>query len=243
MTITIDDFLGGKIKLAQEKEGYRVTSDSVLLASAVQVKENETVLDVGTGNGVVLFCLAARQKNLQMTGMDIQPDLIKLAQENNRINDKDINFVIDDVLAKKGIIHGLQFHHVVTNPPFYREGCARLNEQQKIAFHESIPLEKWIRFCLKHIRAGGTFTMIHQMTALPDILSCLKQTKLGGVEVIPLVKDSISPAKRVIVRGILGSKKPFLLRNPFVLHKENECDYTAKAEQILRHGVALDDVL
>ena len=65
MTITIDDFLGGKIKLAQEKEGYRVTSDSVLLASAVQVKENETVLDVGTGNGVVLFCLDLTELNRQ----------------------------------------------------------------------------------------------------------------------------------------------------------------------------------
>lgn len=242
MTVTIDDFLGGKVRLKQDKEGYRATSDSVLLASAVRAKEGESVLDVGTGNGVVLFCLNARVANLKMTGLDIQPDLISLAEQNNDLNAGKALFVLGDVSQKTTKLHGQQFHHVVTNPPFYKDGHVRLNEQQKIAFHEQIPLKKWIHFCVKHIRAGGTFTLIHQMEALPEILNALSETAVGAIEVIPLVKDIKTPAKRIIVRGKMGSKKPFILKGPFVLHTDNGRDYTNEADLILRQGVALDDV-
>lgn len=241
MTITIDDFLGGKVKLAQSKDGYRSTSDSVLLASAVSAKSGEHVLDVGTGNGVVLFCLAARVSGLKMTGLDVQSDLLDLALKNNEINNQAIRFVLDDISKKETLIHGEQFHHVVTNPPFYRDGRGRMNEQQRIAFHETISIEKWIRFCAKHIRAGGTFTLIHQMDALPEILTAIQKTSLGAVEVFPLVKDLNTPAKRIIVRAKLGSKKPFVLHNPFVLHQEDGQSYTQKAEGILRFGKSLNE--
>lgn len=243
MTVTVDDFLGGKIKLAQLKDGYRATSDSVLLASAVQVKKGESVLDVGTGNGVVLFCLSAREKDLKMTGVDIQPELIELAKKNEELNHVSAEFIVDDISKKTSLIHARQFNHVVTNPPYYADGRVRENKQQQIAFHEVIKVDKWISFCLKHIRAGGTFTMIHQMTALPDILTALNRSALGAIEVIPLVKDISTPAKRVIVRGRLGSKKPFILRNPFVLHAENKRDYTSNVEAVLRNGLPLDAVL
>ena len=243
MKTTIDDFLGGKVKLAQGVDGYRSTSDSVLLASAVLAKKGETVLDVGTGNGVVLFCLSARIDGLEMTGLDVQSELLELAEKNNEINDKSVQFIEDDILNKESKIKSLQFHHVVTNPPFYPEPHARFNEQQRVAFHETISVDKWIRFCVKHVRAGGTFTMIHRMEALPDILMALQKTALGAIEVIPLVKDLKTPAKRVIVRGKLGSKKPFQLKNPFVLHVDGKNIYTESAEAVLRYGKALDEVL
>ena len=39
MKVSIDNFLGGKVKLKQSIDGYRATSDSVLLASAIMAKE------------------------------------------------------------------------------------------------------------------------------------------------------------------------------------------------------------
>lgn len=242
MEITVDDFLNGKVRLAQYKEGYRSTSDSVLLSSAVCAKKGETVLDVGTGNGVVLFCLAERVSELDLLGIDIQDDLISLANKNNEINNRQIRFVCGDIFQKPSLIKNMQFHHVVTNPPFYTESHARLNIQQRIAFQERVPLNKWIRFCIKQVRASGTFTMIHRMEALPEILNTLFETAIGGIEVIPLVKDLKTPAKRVIVRGKLGSKKPFLLKNPLVLHGDSQKGYTEPVDAILRAGASLDEV-
>ena len=40
-TITKDDFLGGKVKVLQPKNGYRAGGDAVLLAASVEAKSGQ----------------------------------------------------------------------------------------------------------------------------------------------------------------------------------------------------------
>ena len=62
MNFTEDKFLGNKVLLLQSEDGLRATSDSVLVAALVPVKEGETVLDIGAGNGIIGCCINARVK-------------------------------------------------------------------------------------------------------------------------------------------------------------------------------------
>ena len=41
---TLDNFLGGKLKIYQFKEGYRAGHDSVLLASSIKATEGDLCL-------------------------------------------------------------------------------------------------------------------------------------------------------------------------------------------------------
>ena len=91
-----DAFLGGKIKLKQSMHGLRATSDSVLVAAAVQAKPNDTILDVGAGNGVIGLCVAARVP-VKITALEIQEDLVSLIQENAVLNDKKITVIRNDI--------------------------------------------------------------------------------------------------------------------------------------------------
>lgn len=243
MTISTDNFLDGKVRLRQSEKGYRATSDSVLLASAVLAKPGQTVLDVGCAGGVVSFCLNVRVPNLKLTGVDIQESLISMAKENNLLNEKEIVFFKADILKKCPLLNGMQFDHVVTNPPFYANGCGRNNKEQDVAFHEKESVEKWIRCCAKYVKAKGSLTLIHRVEALPEILNALQKTSLRGIQVIPFVKNFNTNPKRVIVRAFLGSKKPFEMTAPFVLHENEGNGYTAQAEGILRFGKSLDEFL
>jgi len=61
MTETTEDkFLGGSLSLLQPKTGYRAGADPVLLASAVDALATQSVLELGCGVGVALFCLMQR---------------------------------------------------------------------------------------------------------------------------------------------------------------------------------------
>ena len=237
----IDAFLGGKVQLKQGDHGLKGTSDSVLLAAAVSAKSGETVLDVGTGNGIISLCLSARVSGLKFTGIDCQSDLLLLAKENAEFNRVKFTPVLADISAIPSPIHGEQFHHVVTNPPFYTEPHRRKDSQQAIACHQKLPLSMWLKFCLRHVRAKGSLTLIHRIEALPEILSVLSG-KLGALEVIPVASKENEPAKRIIVRGRMNSRKAPCLYPPLIMHKKNG-ERTVTAEQILRCGLGIDAVL
>ncbi len=234
---TMDDFLGGRIRLKQEKSGLRATSDSVLLASSVVAKTHESVLDVGTGNGVVALCIGSRIKDLALTGFELQPELVALARENASFNRIPLEVIQGDVLKRCPELHSRQFHHVVTNPPFYTEDHVRQNPQQKTAYNQMVSLSDWLSFCLRHVRAKGTLTLIHRTEALSEILSVLSP-KLGGLEIIPIQPRSDRSGKRVIIRGIMGSKKPLSVLPALVLH-EMTGERTTRAEDIMRRGAPL----
>ena len=232
--VTLDDFLNGKIKLRQSVKGLRATSDAVLVAAAVKAKKNESVLDVGAGNGVIGLCIGARV-SVALTALEIQENLIQLIQENAALNDLKITVIRTDLFNANDPLKGKQFNHVVTNPPFYEPtGRARANKEQAMAYMANFNLDKWLVYCLKHLRSKGTFTMIHRPELLGQILMILEQ-KLGAIEIIPIYAKAGQPAKRIIVRGVLGSHKPTALLSGIALHTQTDKP-TVKATRVLRHA-------
>ena len=232
--VTTDDFLNGKVKLRQSVKGLRATSDAVLVAAAVKAKANDSVLDVGAGNGVIGLCIGARVP-VQVTALEIQENLVQLIQENAALNDRKITVIRTDLFQHTDPLKGKQFHHVVTNPPFYdTTGNARSNQEQALAYTANFNLEKWLVYCLKHIRAKGTFTLIHQPDKIGQILMILEQ-KLGNVEIIPIYSKVGQSAKRIIIRGTLGSNKPTQILPGIVLHTQTNKP-TSCATRVLRNA-------
>ncbi len=235
--VTTDNFLNGKVKLRQSVKGLRATSDAVLVAAAVKAKNNNSVLDVGAGNGVIGLCIAARVP-VQVTALEIQENLVQLIQENAALNDRKITVIRTDLFQRTDPLKGKQFHHVVTNPPFYdNTGKSRSNQEQAKAYVSDFNLDKWLIYCLKHIRSKGTFTMIHRPEMLGEILMILEQ-KLGAIEIIPIYSKIGQPAKRIIIRGILGSNKPTTLCQGIVLHTQADKP-TSSATKVLRNAQEL----
>ena len=235
--VTTDDFLNGKVKLRQSVKGLRATTDAVLVASAVLAKKNESLLDVGAGNGVIGLCVSARVP-VQLTALEIQENLVQLIQENAELNDRKITVIRMDLFQQIDPLKDKQFHHVVTNPPFYdTTGAARSNKEQATAYMANFDLDKWLVYCLKHIRAKGTFTMIHRPEMLGEILMILEQ-KLGGIEIIPIYSKAGQTAKRVIIRGQLGSNKSTSICPGIVLHTQDDKP-TSSATRLLKKGVSL----
>jgi tRNA1(Val) A37 N6-methylase TrmN6 len=110
---------------------------------------------------------------------------------------------------------------VLTNPPFHEAGTARIAAAREVA--HVMPaggLDAWIKAALARLGAQGRIVMIHRADALPAILSSLDR-RFGGVQVIPVLPRADRAATRVLVTGVRGSRAPFVLRPPLVLHEEN----------------------
>ena len=52
-----DAFLGGRLRIAQPRAGYRAGIDPVLLAASIPARAGQNVLDLGCGSGIAALCL------------------------------------------------------------------------------------------------------------------------------------------------------------------------------------------
>ena len=59
---TVDELLGGRVKIFQKEKGYRFSVDALLLAHFVRVKKGDLIVDLGTGSGVIAIIMAQRKE-------------------------------------------------------------------------------------------------------------------------------------------------------------------------------------
>ncbi len=86
----------GHVFLVDEKV-YEPAEDTLLLAENLKVEENEVVLDVGTGCGILAVLVAKKARKVVAT--DINPYAIKCAEKNARMNsvEEKIEFRLGDL--------------------------------------------------------------------------------------------------------------------------------------------------
>lgn len=238
---TEDYLLDKRVKIFQPLEGYRASTDAVLLASLVsKIKKGDNILDVGSGTGAISLCLAERLQDFDITikGLEQQSLLAELANLSAEANGFDfLSFDNENIFEAKHQF--CSFAHVITNPPYSEHDMPSPNASKAAAhnFGEA-DLQAWINFCIKMIKPQGYFYMINRAEALADILAAIKG-KLGEIVVIPLYSKSGQDAKRVLIKARKDSKKALVVSQGLVVHDE-QGGYTSRAHGILRDGKSLD---
>jgi tRNA1(Val) A37 N6-methylase TrmN6 len=234
---TSDRFLDGRIIARQSAESFRSGLDAVMLAAAVPAAAEDDALELGSGAGVASLCLGARCSSVRITGLELLPDLVMLANENAHANGMDgrVRFIAGDALAPPSELRR-DFNHVFANPPFHdHEGARSPNSDRAAALGDEGRLGEWLLSGLRRVRSQGTFTIILRADRLGEALGHLPER---GIVVLPLWPRSDAPAKRVIVQVRKDSRVPFALLPGLVLH-ESDGRYTAAADAILRGGGSL----
>ena len=136
---TLDGLRMKKVgQLVQKKKGYRLSMDPLLLANFVTVKRHETLLDIGTGCGIIPVYLSRKGIENRIVGIEIQDELYDLALRNKELNGcANVAFVKGDVRTAGKDLG--TFHVIVSNPPYVKERTGRKSPGQSrlLARYES----------------------------------------------------------------------------------------------------------
>ena len=245
---TTDALLGGLVRLKQPRKGQRASADAVMLAAAVMAKSGAQVLELGCGSGVAMLCVAARLKNVSVTGLELQSDLVALCARNIAANGFGDRLAVHggDLRARR--IAGLtpnSFDQVFANPPYFDAARHRVSPHAGRAAAraeaDDADVGHWIAAMLRYARPNAGLTLIHKAERLGDILAAMEKGKAGAIRVIPLFSKPGEPAKRVIVKAVKGSKAPLVLTPGLVLHTADG-GYLPEIDAVLRNGAALPPV-
>jgi tRNA1(Val) A37 N6-methylase TrmN6 len=245
--LTDDAVLGGRLRLTQKRRGHRVGHDAILLAAATGARPGDHAIDLGSGVGAAGLALATRVPDVDVTLVEIDPELAAIAAENiarNGLQQRVRAVALDvtasaDEFAAHGIAPGMA-DCVLMNPPFHDPAHQNVSpDPGRRAAHAAGDgaLADWIDAAASLLHSAGTLTLIWRADGLAKVLAVL-DSRFGGIAVLPVYGRAGQPAIRVLVRANKGSRAPLALLPGLALNDE-EARPTAEAEAVLRGGEAL----
>lgn len=223
----IDDLEFKGLKIIQNEKGFCFGMDSVLLSDfAKNMKNNSTVLDLGTGTGIIPILLCGKTNLKKIIGIEIQQDVANMAKRSSQLNNLQDRFEVvnTNIINLKNIYEKQSFDVIVTNPPYKKEntGITNENEAKLISRHEiTANLEDFISISKDLLKDKGEFYMVHRPERLVDILSLMRKYKIEAK-----ILKFVSPNKNkepnlILIKGIKNANSFLRVEKNLYVYNED----------------------
>jgi len=150
-----------QFRVEQDKCAMKVCTDSCLLGAYAAVNSARTILDIGTGTGL-LSLMAAQRSEAHITAIEIDAQTARQAHENilhspwaDRIG------VIPISLQAFALNNQEQYDVILCNPPFYQRSYKSPDEARNVAMHShELSFAEIIQFCSASLTEKGLLYML-----------------------------------------------------------------------------------
>ncbi len=214
---TVDTFLNGKLRIIQSQRGYRFSVDALLLAEFVSIKDEDFVIDLGVGSGIISLFLATKRKVGFIVGIELQKELASQAQRNVALNELERKIaIIQGDLRHLPLARGFA-DVVVCNPPYRQQRSGRINpdESKAIARHEiAASLDAILTAAKALLKPAGRLTLIYPANRLTEIFTKMRKEGLEPKRLQIIFPDSASYAKLALIEGRLQGRSGLKILPP-----------------------------
>ena len=241
---TIDAFHRGSFWLVQPRgKGHRAGMDAMALAAAVPSHFAGRLADFGAGAGAAGLAVASRCPKAEVLLVERSAEMAEFARQTIALDRNAhlcgrVSVLAADVTltGKARAAAGLadaSFDFVIMNPPFNTARDRATPDALKHQAHvmEDGLFERWIRSAAAVVRPRGGLALIAKPESLSAILSALPG-RFGASEIVPVQPRGHSPAIRVIIRAVRGSRAGLSLMPALVLHDASGDLFTARVDAI-----------
>jgi tRNA1Val (adenine37-N6)-methyltransferase len=222
-----------QFKINQDKCAMKVGTDAVLLGSWVDATEAKSILDIGTGTGIIALMLAQKSE-AKIDAIDIDENAFIQAQENviackwkSRINVYHISF--QDFAASTNSKYDL----IVSNPPYFIDSSKANLESRTAARHtDSLSFEELLKGVIHLLDKKGKFCVILPYKEA-ELFRDLAETKKLHIQKILRVKTRADKSeKRLLMQFEFN---PTTFSESSILIEENERHvYTEEYKQLTK---------
>ena len=214
----------GGFRFVWDDSLFRPGTDTFLLSSLPRLRPGLRVCDLGCGTGLLCLLLLQRQRNLTITGIDLQPEAIRLADkaaQENELTDR-LFFRLEDL--RETALSAGTFDLVVCNPPYYPKNSGPLAKDapRRAARSElDCTLEDVYCAAARLLRWGGSFCLVHKPDRLADLLCAGRGTGLEAKRLrLVCVRPEIPPSL-LLLECRRGGKPGLTIEPPLTLQAQD----------------------
>jgi tRNA1Val (adenine37-N6)-methyltransferase len=187
--------------IRQDRSAMKVGTDGVLLGSWVDCESSCSVLDVGTGTGLISLMIAQRNSVATITAIEIDSLSAIQARENvmaskwaDRISVVEADFRVWEPEGRR------DFDLIVCNPPFFTRSLKNPNSQRATARHDDeLPLSELVKRASGMLSFGGRLAIVLPVNRLEEAMEIAGLNGLSLYQKLDVRGNSTAPVKRVLL--------------------------------------------
>ncbi|MDU9419297.1 tRNA1(Val) (adenine(37)-N6)-methyltransferase [Staphylococcus lloydii] len=231
----LDYLMKEHLRIIQNDEVFSFSTDALLLGHFTEVRKNDSIMDLCSGNGVVPLLLSYKTKR-QIDGIEIQHQLIDMANRSIAFNQltAQIQMYEMDLKAVRTQFKPSQYSLVTCNPPYFKSNQLHQHQKNahKIARHEIMCSLEDCCIAARHLlKQGGRLVMVHRAERLMDVLSNMRDSGIEPKKLYFVYSKKEKDAQTIVVEGRKGGNQGLAIQPPFYIYNEDGT-YTSEMREV-----------
>ena len=240
-----DELWPGGPKFHQAEYGFKLGTDSVLLAHFTNPTRAKKILDLGCGAGVLTVLTAYKAPKARVLGIEIQPESAAVCRENMAANGfPPENILEGDLREHRKLFDAGSFDLVLSNPPYFpvKGGFNAPDDKRATARDErSCTMDDLCKAAGYLVKWGGAFTVVPRPERLSALLCALTKYGLEPKRLRMVQHKASSAPNLILVEARRGGKAGLTIEPPLILANDDGSD-TDEVKNIYHSGTTGTDL-
>ena len=205
--------------------GMKVSTDSVILGAWAPLSHAQSILDIGTGSGLLALMSAQRSK-ANITAIELDTKAYQVAKMNVAESPwaKRIEVVQDDInhFASN---HKVTFEHIICNPPYFLTGPQTQQQTRADARHTNTLTFKQLVIAIERLLAqDGQASLILPTEVCDAFFAIIKSSQLSIHTLKPIVPVVGKSQRRMLFT--LSRSGENIIELPALILRDRQNRYT-----------------
>ena len=219
--MSFDTLWPGGPRFLKSEDGFRLSTDSVLLAHFAAPKRAGRILDLGCGAGVLTVLLQFSHPSATVEGIELQPEAAALCRRNLTENGlRDDGILTGDLRNFRTLFRAGAYDLVVSNPPYFPAGSgysapdparAAARDERACTLDELCAAAGYL------CRWGGSFALVHRPERLAEIFCAMRAHGLEPKRLRLVQHRADSAPSLALIEARRGGKPGLAVEAPLLL--------------------------
>ena len=191
-----------QFSINQDRCAMKIGTDGVLLGAWTSIEKKPfSILDIGTGTGVLALMLAQRSDANIIDALEIDDDAYEQCVDNFE-NSSWADRLFCYHASLEEFVEEIEdtYDLIISNPPFYSEDYKTANSQRDLArFQEALPFDHLLQCVSKLLSENGRFSVVIPFKEEKEFIALASEVHLFPNRILQVKGSPSSEIKRSLI--------------------------------------------